>query len=258
MANLQALQTLLKLQSPTNVGSLTNHGLDIASGMDQFGPTEGELTDAQLAEGDAMSQRTGGYGYSGPREEMRSDVMGKIRKMLSLGQIEAQQKLQQATQPEIIKGEYGVRQAAETAKAAEARAQSNQDAMAQRQQQMIEAIGGRQDKTLAGQAERQQMGIDARAQRINPQGMSAITRERAALQTQAKTQEPGALMKMFGRTNPMQAKLDALDNAQQWALKIAREQPGISTEEALAQYGQSPSPEEAALVERFRLMLQGQ
>ena len=249
-----ALAQLLKLQSPTNVGALSSRGLDIASGMEDFAPTESEL--GTMQEQDTL--QSGPYGYSAPKEEYRADSMSKIKRMLGLGQIQHQQQLAEKTQPEIIKGEYGVRAAAEAAKAAEARRGANEAAMASRQDQMIAAIGGRQDKTIANQGALQEDQQAFKGGQVNATAMGAIARERQHLADEIRKGEPNALFKMFGRTNQRQGELDTFDAALGAAQKIASQFPQASAEEGLMNLGETElNPDEVGQVQKFLLMLRG-
>ncbi len=87
-----SLRSLLGLSSVPNVGGLTNRGLDVASGMDAFEPSEQELKDEQGAILD--SQRGQTYTYAPSRESLRDDTMSKVRQVLGLQGVRHQQQME--------------------------------------------------------------------------------------------------------------------------------------------------------------------
>lgn len=139
----ESLRALRSMESISNVGGLTDEGLDIAQGYGQFAPSEGELMEAQRPTGGSVS-----------RETIRKGAMGQIKKMLGLQQIEHGQKMDIAQE--------------KTNAEAQARAAQN-EAIAARQREMAEIQNaernaaredaqtfqaGQQQERLAAQANR--------------------------------------------------------------------------------------------------------
>jgi len=69
---LQSLRSLMGLQSVSNVGNLSDRGLDVAAGIDQYEPDEQELKAAQMQTGGSVS-----------REDIRKSAMGNVRQKLA-------------------------------------------------------------------------------------------------------------------------------------------------------------------------------
>lgn len=95
-----ALRRLLGLNSPTNIGGMSDAGLETTADprLAEFEPTEQDLMDAQLAQIDqqrAAQKATPNVGTIVPsRESLKSQAMGKVRQLLGLGDIEQQRKLE--------------------------------------------------------------------------------------------------------------------------------------------------------------------
>lgn len=81
---MESLRTLLKMPSISNVSGLSQRGLDIASGLGDYEPSEAELLAAQQATGGGIS-----------RETLRSGALDHVRKMLT------ERKAQQGRQDEL-------------------------------------------------------------------------------------------------------------------------------------------------------------
>lgn len=78
-----AAAALRSMQGVTNVGSLTNRGLDIAQGLGDFEPTDAELMGAQLNAPNGIS-----------REQIREGAMSKVKQMLGMQAAEQARKLE--------------------------------------------------------------------------------------------------------------------------------------------------------------------
>lgn len=253
MPQLENLRRLMRLQSPSNLTSSGNSYLDkrrqqIALGEDDLAPSE--LTQHKI------QQNLGSWGHGVSRDMIRDEGIQQLKQKLGLIQAEAQAKLQ----PEIIKGEYGVRQAREAAEAAEAKRAANEQAAEFRQERSLNAALERAQLTQAGQNTRQQVGIDARAGMTPPGVLTAISSERQKLADTIAKEEPGALSKLLlRRGNPRQSELQDFDAALKAAKDIQRLYPQLSTEEGLEQLGVTGlSPNQTGQVEKFLLMLRGQ
>lgn len=126
----EATRALRSMQSITNVGGLTDEGLDIAQGFGDFMPSEVELKGAQRATGGAIS-----------REDLRKGAMGQIKRMLGLKAQEHQDKLELGQQK--IQAE------------AQARAAQN-DAILARQREMAEIAAANREQQMQDQQNFQQ------------------------------------------------------------------------------------------------------
>lgn len=102
-----ALSTLQRLKSLTNVGAQSNRGLDIATGADVFGPTDSELEDQQNADAD-KGEATTGYGFSDSKDNLREDAMAKVRRSLAQADVASRARIAEASAPKQVEGEYGL------------------------------------------------------------------------------------------------------------------------------------------------------
>lgn len=252
-SQLASIQSLLRLKSPSNVQALpSKRSLDVVSGMDDFAP-DPDSPELKMAQ-EGIARKTG-MGFS--REALRGDIMGKVKQVLGLQQIEHQQEMEKAVVPEQIRGEYGVKQAETGAKALADRLKFSQDAIGQRQEANQAAIMDRLNVTQGAQNARQEDAQAFKAGNVNPAAITAIANERKAIAAAQAKNAPNALMKMFGRSNPYDAQLETFDNTLGYAQKILREHPNASAEEALAAMGQQPSPDELGQIQKFLLLLRG-
>lgn len=143
-----ALQSLQRMNSISNVGGLTNRGLDIAQGYDQFEPSEADLIGAQLqARGPAQPSR----------EQLRESAMSKVKQLLGMSREEHAQEMEE----EALKVEA----------AAQQRAAQN-EAIAERQREAAEFASQRQSATSAA--------TDARAAAGREAQMAALDKRLAA------------------------------------------------------------------------------
>ena len=83
-----ALNALRSMQSVTNVGGLSDEGLDIAQGLGDFEPSEADLMNAQRS---ATVTTPSGSFATPSRESLRGQAMGKVRQLLKMGDIKQQQ-----------------------------------------------------------------------------------------------------------------------------------------------------------------------
>lgn len=128
---LESLATLLKLRSATNVSGIpTNRGLDVATGMDEFEPTEQELMDAQ-----STPTTSGPYQVFKSRDSIRDNAMQTLRRTMGLQAQEHEREMEGKLKPIQERGRYDVQVAQEETKAAEAARRSNQDAILERQRE---------------------------------------------------------------------------------------------------------------------------
>lgn len=111
-----ALGVLARLKSLTNVGAQSNRGLNIAAGIDDLGPTDSELEDAQLHDADHQEARTG-YSFTDSRENMRDDAMARLRRKLTEGAMAQQADIasKQAGPLATAQGELAKQRAADEA-----------------------------------------------------------------------------------------------------------------------------------------------
>ena len=96
MADLTALQTLLRMPSRSNVGVLPPAALNAAAGYGDFEPSEQDLIEAQDAATTfgPPDDTTGRRSFVTPsRESLRDQTMSKVRQLLRMGDIEQERKL---------------------------------------------------------------------------------------------------------------------------------------------------------------------
>lgn len=110
IANPASLSVLQRLQGLSNVGSLGKRGLDVASGLDDLGPTDGELEDQQNQDA-SQGEATTGYGFSDSKENLRDEAMQKLKRTLMMSDMESRAKQAEAAAPKRIEGEYGLEKA---------------------------------------------------------------------------------------------------------------------------------------------------
>lgn len=160
---------------------------------------------------------------------------------------------------ERIRGQYGVQAAGINSDAALARAEANQNSLMERLLIQSGAVDRRQDKTLAAGAAKQEDAQAFKAGQTPGQGLAAIARQRQALVAAQNNPKnaPGALARMFGSKNPVDAQLAQFDNTLKFAQRIQKDYPDASAEEALAALGADASPEELAQIQSHLLMLRG-
>jgi hypothetical protein len=202
------------------------------------------------------------------RDEMRDAGIGLLKQKLGLQAAEHGMEMERETAKARVEGEYDLRgrelsnegQMNVARTYADQRAETAQNNLAARE-------AAYEEMRLAAEADpnrsvsRSGVGsIGAARQDPAAKGPSAgvrtqIARERAALAKAVSEAEPYAISKMFGRTNPRQAELEMFDTTLAYADKILREYPGMSAEEALAEMGQSPDPNELGQIQKFMLML---
>lgn len=262
--NLAALQTLMRMQSPSNMTPTDDPFVDkrraaILSGEDDLlAPSDDELIGAQSDPGVGVVGSPGGYTATLSRDSLRDTAMGTLRKKLGLQEIAHKQDLESKILPEQVKGQYQIRAAQESAKALGDRLAYSQNAQDQRSQQNQAAIMDRLNTSLGAQQARQDDAQQFKAGQVNPTAMAAIARERQALATQVQKQAPGTVMSFLGKKNPAQAQLDAFDNTLAYAQKMAQ-MPGVaSAEDGLAQMGVTgATPDEIGQINKFLLLLRG-
>jgi len=250
MATPNALATLLKLQSPSNMNStgdpyVDRRRSDIVSGMDEYAPSELDQRMVQSQLGDQ------GMGVS--RDMIReSGIQQGVQ-----GARAQQEKLRQLLLPAQIKGEYDVRAAQEASKAQADRLRYSNEQQNARTDKQIAAVGGRQDVGIDAAAAAAKAVADAKATRVNPASLTNISSQRAKLAADITKSNPNALMSALGRKNPRAAELEAFDNSLGYAQKIMDEMPDASAEEALMQMGEQPTPDELGQIQNFLLLLRG-
>jgi len=200
-------------------------------------------------------QAEGQPGASMSRQAIRESALAKVRGMLKMKQAEDQQAQQMAH----IKGGYDVQGDVQGAQAAMDRVLAQQAGQTQRTQLQQDAAGERAQLQSATQ-----QGIAGGNQAIQKQKVSsaairAINSQIAAMEKAASSKEPGALGKMFGRTNPMAAQVQNAKAARDLAITIARDYPpGTDVEEALQNEGVlDATPDEVGQVASFLGMLRG-
>jgi hypothetical protein len=145
-----ALETLLALKSPSNMTATNDPYADkrkaaIMGGSADFEPSDLELHQAQDAMGGVYS-----------RDMIRDSGMQSLRRTLGLQDIKHRQDMERVTAPEMIKGEYGVREAEATGRAAGDRLRFSADATAQRQDDNQKAIMDRLNLTIGAAGARQE------------------------------------------------------------------------------------------------------
>jgi hypothetical protein len=252
--NYAALQSMMGLQSPSNMTAsdpyVAKRRAQIVSGDEDYAPSEMDQLSAQLNLGDQ------GVGVS--RDMIRDSGMQALKQRLGMATAAAGAKAQGDIATERVKGEYGLKAAEATARAAEDRMQANQDSIAQRTQMQIDAANSRQ---VAGFGQANAAREDAQAFKageVSPTALGVIARERQHLADEIRKAEPNALFKMFGRTNPRQAELDTYDSALGAAKQIAAMGQGVSAEDGLSALGEDQlTPDEVGQVQKFLLLLQG-
>lgn len=162
-----SLQTLLRMKSPTNLAApRSQNELDVLTGNDQWMP-EGDSPELKVAQ-EGLARQTG-MGFS--RDALRGDILSKIKQKLGLQQIEHEQDLESKIQPEIVRGEYGVRAATEAGRAAADRLQYTQGQINSRAEQNQAAIMDRLQATQNGLNTRQEDSQTFRAE--HPSGAAA-------------------------------------------------------------------------------------
>jgi hypothetical protein len=147
------LAVLQKLRSVSNMNPTGDNYFDkrkqqIVGGEDALAPAPLEQLQTQLELGDQ------GIGVS--RDQISDSGISLLRRKLGLQAIQHQQEMEKETQPEIIKGEYGVRAQEAGAKALADRLKFNSDATSARQEDNQAAIMARLDKTIGAQGARQE------------------------------------------------------------------------------------------------------
>lgn len=256
---MDSMRSLLRLQSPTNVGAASGNPFmarrqsEIASGADEMLP-DGD-SPGLMIEQENIAKGTG-MGVS--RDALRGDVLTQLKQKLGLMDREAAHELDQAVIPEQVRGEYGVRAAEASGRAAADRLRYTQEQISGRQEQNQGEIMARLDKTLGAQGARQEDAQAFKRGQTNPGALTAIARERQALAAAVAKSEPGALGKLFQRTNPRSAELESFDGALGAAQQIVSQFPDASAEDGLAQLGENQlTPEEIGQVQKFLLLLRG-
>lgn len=246
----QAMATLRRAIRPVNDGDayFARRQSEIVSGADDLLPGA-DSAGFKIAQAGVAKQH--GVGVS--RDALRQDAMAALKQKLGLAQMESDAQVRKAQ----TEGEYDIAAQREAAKAAADRLAYSQEQIGSRQEANQAAIMNRLDKSLGAQAERQQVGIDAKAGQVNPSALTAIARERAALEKAVAEAEPGVIGRFLRRPNPRASELEQFDNTLGWAQRIAREFPDASAEEALAAMGQSADPDELGRIQTFLLMLRG-
>lgn len=158
-----ALRALKSMQGVTNVGSLTNQGLDIAQGLGDFQPSEQDLMGAQHA---LTRYSPEGSFVTPSRESIRESAMGRIKQMLRMQQVEQAQKLELGQQK--IDAETQARTAQNEAIAARQRemAEMNQAAREAAREDAQAHAAMMQDERLAAQGP-----SGGGAQRLPTEGM---------------------------------------------------------------------------------------
>lgn len=241
-----ALGVLKKFMGQSNVANIPTTLLPDAQGLGDIGPSDAEVGDLQAQEGEKMLKDThGAYGYTPSAESVRGSAMQELHRKLSLNSLAHRQEMEKVTQPEIIRGQYGVKEAETTARAGADRLAAQENSMMER----LQYAQGQQNQ-------RQQVGIDAKPQ-VNPGALGAIAREREAIAARVAKTAPGAVGRFFGRANPGQGELDTFDNTLSYAQKIAKDYPELAAEEALGQMGVSPDSNELGQIQKFLLLLRG-
>jgi len=127
--------------TPTGDAFVDKRRLQIQTGEDELAPSELEQRQTQMQMGGEVS-----------REMIRDHGIQALKQKLGMIAAESQAKLQ----PEIIKGEYGVRQAREAATAAEARRGANEQAAEARQERSLNSALQRAQLSQGGQDTRQE------------------------------------------------------------------------------------------------------
>lgn len=249
------LRQLLRMQSPSNVGGMgRERELDVASGMDAFEPSEGELKQAQV-EG---AQTSGPYTVYRSRDDIRGDAMQALRRQLGMGEIAHRQKVEEELAPVQMKGQFDVQAQREAARVTEDRRAANEQAAEVRQQRMLDAQSDRLDRTLAAQGARQEDAQAFKQGSVSPSALNTIARERQALAKAVADNEPSMLAKLFRRTNPRAGELETFDAALGAAQQILERFPDMDAEQGLAALGETDvTPNEAGQVQKFLLMLRG-
>jgi len=135
---MESLRTLMRLPSVTNVGSLTDQGLDIAQGLGEYEPGEADLMAAQEQTGGAVS-----------REMLRKSAMQTIKQKLAAAAQAQQYKMAQDSaghqrdlqkQELVNRGNQDVARINTEGKAAQAEAAAR--AKAEALDAMIQGVGG--------------------------------------------------------------------------------------------------------------------
>lgn len=138
MANpMASLAALLKMRSPANIGAAPGQrGLDIATGMDAFEPTEGELIAEQAANPMVSGEpRTGQFLNFRSRDSIRDDAMASTKRALGMADIAHRQKVEQVERPVRLKGEYDLAAADRNIQAEQIARTAQQDAIRERQEE---------------------------------------------------------------------------------------------------------------------------
>lgn len=179
VGNPNALATLLRLSGPSNVRALPGpRGLDIASGMDQFEPSENELKTEQASN----PLRSGPFTSYRSRDSIRDDAMSQVRKALGLGEIQHQQKVEQAERPVRLRGEYDLAEADRNIEAEMIGRQTQQDAIRERQQEQrdFQAQQNELSRTHAAtlQEDRQAQPTRAAAPRVTDSALKRLEESR--------------------------------------------------------------------------------
>lgn len=251
MANADALRAMLRLPSVSNMSNpdpyVAKRTAQIVSGEDEYAPADADL----MIQQEGIARNTG-MGFS--RDQLRDAGMQHLRQQLALVEAPEQIKAQAGLAQTNLKGQYDVKAAQAAATAAEARAQANQDAIAARTQQQIDATNSRFDRE---QTLRETKDTRAAGQVPNTV-LTTIGNQRKQLEAAIAKAEPGTLAKFIGRKNPRAAELATFDNALALAQRINAQSPDADAQTGAAAMGENAlTPEELGQVQTFLLMLRG-
>lgn len=112
MASLAALLRMKKADPMAATGDpyLDQRKQDIATGDEEFAPSDLELQGAQNTEGVGKFTTPGGdYQSYTSRDALKQDAIGRVKDLLRMQAIKHQQDVESKILPEQVKGEYGVR-----------------------------------------------------------------------------------------------------------------------------------------------------
>ncbi len=281
-----ALLALLNMRSPSNMTPTGNTYADTArvdAGDADMAPSDAELTAMQNTEGlgtfstPEREVRTssspwslggggsavrgtsviGGNSTSLSRDAMKDTAMQALRQRLGLIGAQSAADTQKAVAPEMVKGQFGLKEAEMKLKAATADKDATRMEADARQQRGFDAADSRQQAGFTHADTAREDAQSFKGGQVNSQAMAAIMREQEALGKDVAKGNPGALGRMFGSTNARQGEVDNFKNNLAYAMKIAQEHPNASAEEAFTAMGLTPDPAELAQIQSFLIRLRG-
>ena len=226
---------------------LARRQADITSGVDAMVP------DADSMDVRAL-QRVGQPGEGMSRSAIREGALAKVRGMLKMQQTEDEQAQQMAH----IKGGYDVQGDVQSAQAAMDRVLAQQQGQNYRTGIQQEGAGERVQLQTGTQRDIAQGNQSLQRQKLNSSAIKSINAQIAKMEADAVKNRPNALMKMF-RGDPRGDAVQTAKQARDIALELARDYPGMDTEDAMLQAGYADyTPDELSQVNAFLGMLRGQ